>query len=244
MMDGMEDKRDSDITYFSDGYLTPRDEFLTPRNDKDESSAKEDYEILQERKRLTRQIAPMTVVPSATAVSMMYMGSHKITGDDCHFPLEQFFIWSGIFSLALLMLGISGSYAVKWMLDAQIRIDEMKPFLKFFKRFGVFLGLCELLLVTIGGLITAYFAAFVWQSKDKTGDGYCDYTLMLFAIVYYGLCWIFMLMGLIFYIGISFYEIKSDKRIDDNEEIKENAFEPVGQVEAITELEGIGAIID
>lgn len=69
---------------------------------------------------------PGTLIPMATANTMLIVGSSK-NHCDCEFPLQYFLVIAGGIGLCLLIMDVLAQYVIKWILeDGKVSDIEQK----------------------------------------------------------------------------------------------------------------------
>ena len=180
-----------------------------------------------EKKAWRKIIIPISLVPFATAQAMLLTGTHKRYPEDCHFPLPTYLLATGTISLAMVVLAAVSQWIVNWNYEILQEFDRikndiynpdistrekiakkvwtMKQFWRIEKRIWIleFLHYTKILstvtqfiLLCIGTVIIIPHASH-WQHADKNAEEYCERGMMIFSLIYLGLTWIFLILGII-----------------------------------------------
>ncbi len=159
------------------------------------------------RNALINRIVPMNLVPLATANGLLVMGAGHTTGPDgdCYFPLPQYLLWTGAVSLSLVTAGVTARHVLRWVL-ADRKVSDVESFILTLMEYvcdSASLG--EVAMLLIG---TFYILPHLGElttdpkEKGKPDSKYCEYGIVMFALVLLSMCWLYLLIGAICFLYI------------------------------------------
>lgn len=152
---------------------------------------------------------PGTLIPMATANTMLIVGSSK-DHCDCEFPLQYFLVIAGCIGLCLIVMDVLAQYVIKWVLqDNKITNIEQKV-LTCMKIAGFVLAFVQLAALIAGSVLV--FANYPYVTYEKPMNCgslkrmriipeaghqvYCDYAMYMFSFCLVTMTWAFLLLGL------------------------------------------------
>jgi len=153
-------------------------------------------------------ILPGTLIPMATANTMLIVGSSK-DHCDCEFPLQYFLVIMGGIGLSLIVMDVLAQYVIKWVVEDNKITDVEQKILKCMKIGGFVLAFIQLTALIAGSILI--FANYPYVTYDKPvscgnmkrmkvipeaeNKVYCDYSLYMFSFCLVTMAWIFILLG-------------------------------------------------
>ena len=153
---------------------------------------------------------PGTLIPMATANTMLIVGSSK-NHCDCEFPLQYFLVAAGGIGLCLIIMDVLAQYVIKWILEDGKISDIEQKILTSLKVAGFVLAFVQLAAL-IGGSVLIY-ANYPFVTYDRKFECdhlkrmhvfpeagnlvYCDYAMFMFSFCLVTMTWACILLGII-----------------------------------------------
>ena len=153
---------------------------------------------------------PGTLIPMATANTMLIVGSSK-DQCDCEFPLQYFLVIAGGIGLCLIVMDVLAQYVVKWVLEDNKITDVEQKVLTCTKIAGFVLAFIQLVALIAGSvLIFANYPYVTYENPPPCTKGfkrmnylpnsshqvYCDYAMFVFSFCLVTMTWVFLLFGI------------------------------------------------
>ncbi len=140
------------------------------------------------KRALVSRIVPTSLIPLATATGLLVLGSHKTTGPagDCSFPLPTYLVWAGAISTSLAIIGIVGRYILEWIISDRVLTLGEKNILLVLEYVGLSLSVFQVVLIIVGAAII-FPELPHWQYRHRHLPNYCDYGMVVFSAVFFGL---------------------------------------------------------
>jgi len=153
---------------------------------------------------------PGTLIPMATANTMLIVGSSK-NHCDCEFPLQYFLVAAGGIGLCLIIMDVLAQYVIKWILEDGKISDIEQKILTSLKVAGFVLAFVQLAAL-IGGSVLIY-ANYPFVTYDRPSECdrlkrmhvipeagnsvYCDYAMFMFSFCLVTMTWACILLGIV-----------------------------------------------
>jgi len=134
----------------------------------------------------------------------------------------QFLIWTGAVSLAMVILGVTARYILKWVLEDRKVSSGEYLMLTLLEYFNYAISTVQAGMIVVGAVyIGPHLPGLTTDRRDKyVGNStedcdptvkYCDYDLVMFSLTYFGFCWTFIAMGLVCLLYIRCFSMDEER---------------------------------
>ena len=155
---------------------------------------------------------PGTLIPMATANTMLIVGSSK-NHCDCEFPLQYFLVIAGGIGLCLIIMDVLAQYVIKWILEDDKITEIEQKILTSMKIAGFVLYFIQLAALIAGSVLV--FANFPYVTYEKPMECghvelkrmhiipkpgnvvYCDYAMFMFSFCLVTITWVCLLLAIV-----------------------------------------------
>ncbi len=145
---------------------------------------------------LRSSINPISLLPMATANTMLSLGSSYHSGraspgsaEGCYFPLPESLVWAGVVSLSMVTVGTVNRRVMENVLHSRLVSQRKKKvILNVMNITNTAITCLQAVVILLGGLLLFPQLGQV-DMNDKESERYCDRGLVVFSTTVLVICW-------------------------------------------------------
>ena len=170
------------------------------------------------------KIVPLSLVPISTSNALLFVASRlRFSMDkdaDCYFPLPEYMATIGTISLALVVMGVVARHILDWVMSYRSRGEfRHATLIRCLEVMGKTMSLLQALALFSGIFVIAPQLSKVETNKPKEGEErspyYCDHQLVMFAIVYVGMSFFFIVLAMFTFVYVKYNQCKDAMALGD-----------------------------
>ena len=162
--------------------------------------------VKEEKKRLIKEITPVGLVPMATAMAFLILGSRGEDTCKGHPSLPTFLLLAGTLTIGLGILFKIGKFVIIKGFPVKDRefTREENHVIWLLLHLRHFLSFTQVIILIVGTIIIAPLASTLhpWDYANPEAKYYCDYGTVIFSAIFFPGMWFLLILTAMGYVVI------------------------------------------